>query len=102
MEFHFGTLDVVYLLGGKELLVFPQVLQVELVGGDACLNGMRITLEGYYVDESIFAVSEEQLSDGRAMMLASCGEDYVNKVTVRWNSGGEPLDSEEIVSGFNR
>ena len=38
VEFHFGTLDVVYLFGGKELLVFPQVFQVELVGGDACLN----------------------------------------------------------------
>lgn len=76
--------------------------RIKRILGDACLNGMRITLEGYYVDESIFAASEEQLSDGRAMMLASCGEDYVNKVTVRWNSGGEPLDSEEIVSGFNR
>ena len=69
---------------------------------DGCLNGMRITLEGYYVDDAVYVSSEEQLADGRAMMLADCGESYENKVTVRWNSGDEPLDSEEIISGFNR
>lgn len=67
-----------------------------------CLSGMRGTLEGYYVDGTVYASSEEQLLDGRAMMLADCGESYENKVTVRWNSGDEPLDSEEIISGFNR
>ena len=67
-----------------------------------CLSEMRGTLEGYYVDGTVSASSEEQLLDGRAMMLADCGESYENKVTVRWNSGNEPLDTEEIISGFNR
>lgn len=67
-----------------------------------CLSEMRGTLEGYYVDGTVYASSEEQLLDGRAMMLADCGESYENKVTVRWVPGNEPLDTEEIISGFNR
>lgn len=67
-----------------------------------CLNGMQLTLEGYYVNSETFSESESQLSDGRDMMLADCGRNYTDKVTVRWNPEKGVINPEEIISGFNR
>lgn len=49
---------------------------------DASLNGLRITLEGYYVDDAVYTESEKQMTDGRVMMFASCEEKYADKATM--------------------
>lgn len=76
--------------------------KIKNILADGSLYGLRITLEGYYVDDAVYTESEKQMTDGRAMMFASCGKDYADKATMRWFSGKEPLLPETIISSFSQ
>lgn len=72
----------------------------KLIDSD-CLKNLHLNLDCYYVSDSIFDVSCEEIIEGKSMPDTSCDSDFSNYVNVNWYTRFV-IESEEIINGFIR